>query len=129
MATFSLDQSNNGFSNAASTLNGSNPGTQQQLASQEANNFLSSFLPSSDNNNLPFTQVATGLNSKLNRNIITWFVPQFGTVRMFVNPQNISYGYSKLITKERTKGGWTLQYWGENLTTLNISGVTGSAGV
>jgi hypothetical protein len=129
MATFSINSSTNGFSNAASTLSGSNPATQQQIANLDGNNFLSSFFPSSENNGLPYTHVTPGLNAKLNRNIITWFVPQFGTVRMFVNPQNISYSYKKLITKERTKGGWTLQYWGEDLTTLNISGVTGSSGV
>ena len=48
---------------------------------------------------------------------------------MYVNPSNISYKHKKLITKERTKGGYTLQYWGEDLTTLAISGTTGSAGI
>jgi hypothetical protein len=48
---------------------------------------------------------------------------------MFINPQNISYSHKKLITKERTKGGFTLQYWGEDLSQINISGTTGSAGI
>jgi hypothetical protein len=129
MATFSLDQAIGGVSNVAATLSGANPVSQQQLASLEANNYLASYLPSADGNGLPFTSITPGVNAQISRNIITWFVPQFGTVRMFINPQNISYAYKKLITKERTKGGYTLQYWGEDLTTLNISGVTGSAGV
>ena len=48
---------------------------------------------------------------------------------MYINPQAISYIDKKLITKDRTKGGFTLQYWGEELTQLNINGTTGSSGV
>jgi hypothetical protein len=129
MASFSLDGAINGLSQAAATLNGANPITQQQLASFQSNGFLLSATPSADGNGLPFTKIPPGANGKLNRNIITWFVPQFGTVRMFVNPQNITYNHKKLINKDRTKGGYTLQYWGEELSTLNISGVTGSAGI
>jgi hypothetical protein len=129
MATFSLDSLTNGISQAAATLNGANPITQSQLASFESNGFLVSSTPSADGNGLPFTKITPHVNAKLTRNIITWFVPQFGTVRMFINPQNITYNHKKLITKERTKGGYTLQYWGEELSTLNISGTTGSSGI
>jgi hypothetical protein len=129
MATFSLDSAVNGISNAAATLNGANPITQSQIASFESNGFLVSSTPSADGNGLPFTKIAPEVNGKITRNIITWFVPQFGTVRMFINPQNITYNHKKLIAKERTKGGYTLQYWGEELSTLNISGTTGSAGI
>ena len=48
---------------------------------------------------------------------------------MFINPQNITYNHKKLITKEATKGGFTLQYWGEDLSVLNIQGTTGSSGI
>lgn len=129
MATFSLDSSTSGVSNAAATLNGANPLTQQQIASFESNGFLVASTPTADGNGLPFTKITPAVNAKINRNIITWFVPQFGTVRMFINPQNISYIHKKLISKDRTKGGYTLQYWGEELSQLNISGTTGSAGV
>ena len=80
-------------------------------------------------NGLPFTQVAPSVGAQINRNIITWFVPQYGTVQMFINPQNITYNHKKKITSERTKGGFTLQYWGEELDILNISGTTGSSGI
>ncbi len=129
MATFSLDSSTSGVSNAAATLNGANPLTQQQIASFESNGFLVAATPTADGNGLPFTKITPAVNAKLNRNIITWFVPQFGTVRMFINPQNISYIHRKLISKDRTKGGYTLQYWGEELSQINIAGTTGSSGV
>jgi hypothetical protein len=129
MATFSLDSLTNGVSNAAATLNGLNPITQSQQASFESNGFLVASTPSADGNGLPFTKISPSVNAKLTRNIITWFVPQFGTVRMFINPQNIAYSHKKLITKERTKGGYTLQYWGEELSTINLSGTTGSSGI
>lgn len=80
-------------------------------------------------NQLPYNQVPSYKPGVLHRNIITWYVPQFGTVEMFVNPSAISYVNKKLINKDRTKGGYTLQYWGEELTTLNISGTTGSSGI
>lgn len=63
------------------------------------------------------------------RNLVQWFVPEKGVVEMYVNPQQISYQYKKQITNQRTKGGYVLQYWGEELTTLNIQGTTGSAGI
>lgn len=89
---------------------------------------LSSNIPA-DGNGLPSTKYREKYSGKLRRNIIKWFIPEFGIVSMYVNPQSISYSYNKLITKERTKSGYSLQYWGEELTTLNISGVTGSSGI
>lgn len=129
MATFSLDSATQGLSNIASSLNGANPVTRQQISSFQSNGFLVSSTPSADGSGLPFSKIAPSVDGQITRNIITWFVPQFGTVRMFINPQNISYNHKKLITKDRTKGGFTLQYWGEELSTLVISGTTGSAGI
>jgi len=129
MATFSLDSAISGLNNTIPTLNGSNPLTQSNLASFESNGFLVASTPSADGNGLPFTKIAAPITGKIDRNIVTWFVPQFGTVRMFINPQNITYTHKKLINKDRTKGGYTLQYWGEELSQLNISGTTGSSGI
>jgi hypothetical protein len=129
MATFSLDSAVAGVGQAAATLNGMNPLTQQQQASYQSNGFLVASTPSADGNGLPFTNITPGVSGQITRNIITWYVPQFGTVRMFINPQNITYHHKKLISKDRTKGGFTLQYWGEDLSTLNISGTTGSSGI
>jgi hypothetical protein len=80
-------------------------------------------------NGLPYSFIPNTADAVLQRNIISWFVPQYGVAQMYINPQNISYANKKLITKDRTKGGFTLQYWGEDFTTINISGTTGSAGI
>ncbi len=63
------------------------------------------------------------------RHLMRWLVPEQPIIQMYVNPQNFSSNYKKHITKVRTKGGYTLQYWGEELTTLNISGTTGTSGI
>jgi hypothetical protein len=63
------------------------------------------------------------------RNLVRWFVPETGIIDMYINPENISYKDSKAISSQRTKGGYVLQYWGEELKTLTISGTTGSSGV
>lgn len=86
-------------------------------------------VPGADGNGLPFSKVPSNRPSHRKRNIITWFVPEFGIVTMYVNPESITYTDKKLITKDRTKGGYTLQYWGEDLTSINISGTTGSSGI
>jgi len=129
MAKFSLDDVTSGINSVSSALNGANPLTRSNLAAFESNGFLVASTPSADGNGLPYTKVTAGVSGKITRNIITWFVPQFGTVRMFINPQNITYTHKKLINKDRTKGGYTLQYWGEELSQLNISGTTGSSGI
>ena len=63
------------------------------------------------------------------RNLIHWLVPEGPIVQMYVNPQNISYNHKKNITSQRTKGGYSLQYWGPELTTINIDGTTGTSGI
>ncbi len=50
-------------------------------------------------------------------------------VQMYVNPQQIQYQERKHISRQRTKGGYVLQMWGEELGQLSISGTTGSSGV
>lgn len=84
---------------------------------------------SADGNGLPYSKVPNPRPSSNKRNIITWFVPEFGLIRMYINPQSISYDHKKLITETNTKGGYSLQYWGESLTTISIEGTTGSAGI
>lgn len=80
-------------------------------------------------NTLPSNNVPNFRTGTQGRDIIHFFIPEFGVVRLYVNPANINYRHKKLITKERTKGGYTLQYWGEDLNTLTISGTTGSSGI
>ena len=66
------------------------------------------------------------------RNLIVWQAPHLGNdryIEMYVNPQAISFSNKKTITQKRTKGGFLIQYWGEELETLNISGETGDGGI
>ena len=118
-----------GLNSAQNFLNQNNPLTQGQKDSFRNNGFSLPASYSADGNGLPYNQVPSQRDAKARRNIITWFVPQFGIVRMYVNPEQISYAHKKIISKEKTKGGFTLQYWGEDLTTININGTTGSSGI
>lgn len=63
------------------------------------------------------------------RNIMHWLVPEQPIVQMYINPKNVTYSYTKSISDQRTKGGFLLQYWGPNLTTLRLSGTTGTSGI
>jgi hypothetical protein len=129
MANFSLDDLTAGITSVQNGLGGGEQLTQGSAADFKANGFL---LPASfqaDGNGLPYSKVQNNRDSQMKRNIITWFIPEFGVVKMYVNPSSIKYSNKKVISKERTKGGYTLQYWGEELTTISISGTTGSSGI
>lgn len=92
------------------------------------NNFQTVSNFSNPGNSLPSSKVTDFRTGEFKRNLVHWFVPSFGIVKMYVNPQNITVRDSKLINKDRSKGGFILQYWGENLTSLTLSGTTGSSG-
>lgn len=63
------------------------------------------------------------------RQIIHWLIPEGPMVAMYINPQNITYDYGKLIQTTRTKGGYQLSYWGTELIRLGIRGTTGTSGI
>jgi len=64
------------------------------------------------------------------RNMVRWFLPELGVVEMYVNPQSIKYTDTKSISAPvRTRGGFIIQYWGEELGKVSINGTTGSSGV
>jgi hypothetical protein len=67
--------------------------------------------------------------AKRNRQLISWRVPGIGTVEMYINPQQISISEKKVIKTTRTKGGYVMQYWGEELTRIKLSGNTGAASI
>lgn len=77
----------------------------------------------------PAINTTYGKDAVLKRNMVRWFVPETGIIEMYINPQSITYQYKKSITPVRTRGGFALQYWGEELGSLAISGTTGSSGV
>lgn len=43
----------------------------------------------------------------------------------YVNPQNIQTNYRKIQTEVRTRGGWEVQHWGDQLTEVRVSGKSG----
>jgi len=43
----------------------------------------------------------------------------------YVNPERITPSYRKLITETKTRGGWDIQHWGDQLTELRVEGRTG----
>lgn len=63
------------------------------------------------------------------RQLMRWRVPGAGFVDMYINPQQLQTRSRKIITRRRTKGGYVVQYWGEDLDVLTISGTTGASGI
>lgn len=66
---------------------------------------------------------------KKSRQLIRWRVPGLGFVDMYINPQQLDISEKKVIQKQRTKGGYIVQYWGEELMTVRIQGNTGASGI
>jgi len=63
------------------------------------------------------------------RQLIRWRVPGMGFVDMYINPQSMDIQEKKIIQKQRTKGGYVIQYWGEELMSIKIAGSTGASGI
>ena len=87
-------------------------------------------LPSSSGNQVRQAKIENERLGIGTRNMMRWFLPETGIVEMYVNPQSIKYNDKKHIpAPTRTRGGYLIQYWGEELGSLDISGTTGSSGV
>jgi hypothetical protein len=63
------------------------------------------------------------------RQLIRWRVPGIGFVDMYINPQQMQIQEKKIIQKQRTKGGYVVQYWGEELISIRLDGNTGASGI
>jgi hypothetical protein len=63
------------------------------------------------------------------RKMMYWLIPEGPIVQFYINPQNVVQSHKKAISQQRTKGGFVIQYWGEELTTLRLSGTTGTSGI
>lgn len=63
------------------------------------------------------------------RKMLTWRTPHLGYVQMYINPQQMTIQEKKIITPNRTKGGYVIQYAGEDLISITIRGTTGSSGM
>lgn len=77
----------------------------------------------------PHTRLANSVGGGRNAQVMHWRLPNGSSVQMYINPENFVIRESKQITQTRTKGGFVIQYWGENLTQLTLSGTTGSSGI
>ena len=69
------------------------------------------------------------VGASFRRHLINWVLPDRGIVSMFVNPANLTINRQKNIKHDRTKGGFVVQYWGEDLADIRVSGTTGSFGI
>jgi hypothetical protein len=49
--------------------------------------------------------------------------------QMYVNPEQFVVNEAKLTKADLAKGGFVVQYWGEDLQKIQVNGTTGSAGV
>jgi hypothetical protein len=63
------------------------------------------------------------------RRLIRWRIPGKGFLDMYINPQQLQIQERKIIKKNRTKGGYVIQYWGEELPTISLRGNTASSGI
>ena len=48
---------------------------------------------------------------------------------IYLNPQSIDIKEAKLVNHTLAKGGYIVQYWGEELPMMSVSGTTGSGGI
>lgn len=96
---------------------------------QAADGFQADFVPSTTGLGTRSGRLPVRRSAVKGRKTVHWLVPEGPIVQMYINPQNIRYNYSKNIENQRTKGGFVIQYWGENLTVLNLSGTTGTSGI
>lgn len=45
--------------------------------------------------------------------------------RFYINPIRVTPTYKKIINQIRTRGGWEIQHWGNDLTDLRVDCITG----
>lgn len=114
---------NNTFDSARGVVRGS-------VATDPPGFTNSAHLPSPAGNQVRQAKVANLRSANAVRNMVRFFLPETGIVEMYVNPQGIKYNDKKHIpSPTRTRSGYIIQYWGEELGTVSINGTTGSSGV
>lgn len=48
------------------------------------------------------------------------------SITMHVSPRNLNFQYKKIIHREKTRGGWFEQHWGDELDVISVESSTGS---
>jgi hypothetical protein len=99
------------------------------LIGQDPVNGYSRNLPTANGSMSRQAQINPNRIGTTRRQMMRFIVPEQPIVDMYVNPKQIIYQYKKQISSTRTKGGFALQYWGENLTNLAVNGTTGTSGI
>jgi hypothetical protein len=99
------------------------------LSPQRANGFQADTVPSSSGLGTRTGALSSGLVGVNTRKMVHWLVPDGPIVQMYINPQSIVTTNTKNVDAVRTKGGFTIQYWGEALIVINITGTTGTSGI
>lgn len=107
--------------NSAQALQGSNP--------IPADGFSAATVPSSTGLGTRTGSIRNRVGGTTTRKLVHWLVPEGPIVGMYCNPQQIVYNDTKNIESQRTKGGFIIQYWGEGLSVLDITGTTGTSGI
>lgn len=92
------------------------------------NGFCANVPPSQSGLSTRESRIPNNRDGTSTRKLMKFLVPEGPIVELYINPQSIKYNHKKIITKQKTKGGWTLQYYGNDLTTLTINGTTGTSG-
>lgn len=117
------NRADSSFSTAQGAVRGSSAGDIPGFSNLAA-------LPSSSGNQVRQAKIENERFGVATRNMMRWFLPETGIVEMYINPQSVKYSDKKHIPSPvRTRGGYLIQYWGEELGSLGISGTTGSSGV
>ena len=98
-------------------------------ASSDGGGFVTPGIPGASGLTTRQGQIQDGRPATVTRKLIHWLLPEGPMVEMYVNPKQIVITQEKDIKSTRTKGGFIIQYWGEKLITLGITGTTGSSGI
>jgi hypothetical protein len=78
--------------------------------------------PSSVNEFIEFNLGVENLKDPNNGGVLV-AIPQ---ITMHIAPSNLSFEYKKIIHREKTRGGWFEQHWGEELDAVSATASTGS---
>lgn len=107
----------------------SNDPYEQALSLLDGKPNVPSTIPSTSGLGSRQSQIRNERTAVFKRKMVHWLIPEGPLVQMYINPQNIKIRQKKAITRKRTKGGFAIQYWGEELIDVSISGTTGTSGI
>jgi hypothetical protein len=74
------------------------------------------------------SQISPLRDATATRHTVRFLLPETGIVELYIGPQSIKYSEKKQISESRSRNGYQISYWGEELGSVNITGTTGSSG-